>query len=88
MVAMGRVTFFLWSRLHKNMKVTVMRTLPSRPLIGRRFLIRHNMNLQFGSGLGSYSADTPTSAVLFSGRIFDDQTQASDEQVEEVQEAD
>lgn len=83
-VRTGRLTFPLWERFHKDGNVRVMRARPSRLLIGQEFMIRHKMNLNFGSGLRSYSVHTPTRAVCFSSRILDDRTQVSDKQVAAV----
>jgi hypothetical protein len=58
-VGTGVVTFSLWGRLMRNISVRVMRTLPSGILIGRRLMLRLKMSLDFSSGAGSFSADTP-----------------------------
>jgi hypothetical protein len=39
-VGTGVVTFSLWGRLMRNIRVRVMRTLPSGILIGRRLMLR------------------------------------------------
>jgi hypothetical protein len=81
------VTFSLWSRLMRNIRVRVMRTLPSGILIGRRLMLRLKMSLDFRSGVGSFSADTPRGPRIFSGRILHDCSGAL-EQVEVIYEAD
>jgi hypothetical protein len=64
-----------------------MRTLPSGILIGRRLMMRLKMPLDFSSGEGSFSADTPHDPRIFSGRILHDSSGAL-EQVEVIYEAD
>jgi hypothetical protein len=86
-VVTGVVTFSLWGRLMRNIRVRVMRTLPSGILIGRRLMLRLNMSLDFSSGVGSFSADTPRGSRIFSGRILHDSSGAL-EQVEVIYGAD
>jgi hypothetical protein len=81
------VTFSLWGRLMRNFCVRVMRTLPSGILIGRRLMLRLKMSLDFSSGVGSFSADTPQGPRIFSGRILHDSSGAL-EQVEVIYETD
>jgi hypothetical protein len=64
-----------------------MRTLPSGILIGRRLMMRLKMSLDFSSGVGSFSADTPHGPRIFSRRILHDSSGAL-EQVEVIYEAD
>jgi hypothetical protein len=85
-VGTGVVTFSLWGRLTQNIRVRVMRTLPSRILIGRRLMLRLKMSLDFCSGVGSFSADMPRGPRIFSGRILHDSNGAL-EQVEVIYEA-
>jgi hypothetical protein len=66
-VETGVVTFSLWGRLVRNIRSRVMRTLPSRILIGLRLMLRLKMSLDFSSGVGSFSADTPRGPRIFSG---------------------
>jgi hypothetical protein len=81
------VTFSLRGRLIRNIRVRVMRTLPSGILIGCRLMLRLKMSLDISSGVGSVSADTPQGPRIFSGRIFHDSIAAL-EQVEDIYEAD
>jgi hypothetical protein len=75
-VGTGVVTFSLWGRLLRNIRVRVMRTLPSGVLIGRRLMLRLKMSLDFSSGVRSFSADTPRGPRIFSGRILHDSSGA------------
>jgi hypothetical protein len=47
----------------------VMRTLPSRMLLGREFMLRHNMELDLGRGLGSFEVKTKHGRARFNGSI-------------------
>jgi hypothetical protein len=58
-VGTGIVTFSLWGRLMRNIRVRVMRTLPSGILIGRCLMLLLKMSMDLSSGVGSFSADTP-----------------------------
>jgi hypothetical protein len=69
------VTFSLWGRLMRNIRVGVMRTLPSGILIGR-LMLRLKISLEFSSGVGSFSADTPRGPRIFAGRILHDSSEA------------
>jgi hypothetical protein len=82
-VGTGVATFSLWGRLMRNIRVLVMRTLPSGILIGRRLMLRLKMSLDFSSGVGTFSADTPRGPRIFSGRILHDSSGAL-EQVEVI----
>jgi hypothetical protein len=75
-VGTGVVTFNLWGRLMRNIRVRVMRTLPSGILIGRRLMLRLKMSLDFSSGVEYFSADTPRGPRTFSGRILHDSSGA------------
>jgi hypothetical protein len=86
-VGTGVVTFSLWGRLMRNICVRVMRTLPSGILIGRRLMLLLKMSLEFSSGVGSFSADTPRGPRIFAGRILHDGSGAL-EKVEVIYEAD
>jgi hypothetical protein len=84
-VGTGVVKFSLWGRLMQYIRVRVMRTLPSGILIGRRLILRLEMSLDFSSGVGSFSADTPRGLHTFSGRILHESSGAL-EQVEIIYE--
>jgi hypothetical protein len=86
-VGTGVVTFSLWGQLLRNIRVRVMRTLPSEILIGRRLMLRLKKSLDFSSGEESFSADTLCGPRVFSGRILHDSSGAL-EQVEFIYEAD
>jgi hypothetical protein len=62
--------------LIRNIRVRVMRTLPSGILIGCRLMLRLKMSLDFSSGVRSFSADTPRGPRIFSGRILHDSSGA------------
>jgi hypothetical protein len=47
-----------------------MRTLPSRVLLGREFMLRHNMELYLGRGLGSFEVKTKHGRAHFNGSIW------------------
>jgi hypothetical protein len=86
-VETGVVTFSLWGRLMRNIRVRVIRTLPSGILIGRRLMLRLKMSLDFSSGVEFFSADMPRGPRIFSGRILHDSS-GELEQVEVIYEAD
>jgi hypothetical protein len=86
-VGMEIVTCSLLERLTRNIRVRVMRTLPSGILIWLRLMLSLKMSLHFISGSGFYSGYTPRGPHIFSGRIFHDSSGAL-EQVEIVYEAD
>jgi hypothetical protein len=86
-VETGVATFCLWGLLMRNIRVRVMRTLPSGILIGRRLMLRLKISLDFSSGVGSLSVDTPRGPCIFSGRILHESSGAL-EQVEVIYEAD
>jgi hypothetical protein len=86
-VGTGAVTFSLWARLLRNIRVRVMQTLPSGILIGRRLMLRLKMSLDFSSGMGSFSADTPCGPRIFSWCILHDRSGVL-EQVEVINEED
>jgi hypothetical protein len=54
----GKLDFCLWGRLFRGERVRVMESLPSRILIGRRFMIKNNMDLSLGNGTGKFIAST------------------------------
>jgi hypothetical protein len=56
--------------LQKGMRVRIMRRLPSKILLGRRFILRLNMRLEFSRGLGSFTAPTKVGCGTRSGRIL------------------
>jgi hypothetical protein len=86
-VGTGVVRFSLWGWLMRNIRVRVMRTLPSGILIGRRLMLRLKMSLDFSSKVGSFSADTPRGQRIFSGRSLHDSS-GELEQVEIICEED
>jgi hypothetical protein len=86
-VGTGVVTLILWRRLLRNIRFRIMRSKPSGILTGRRLMLRLKMSLDFSSGVGSFSADTPRGPRIFSGRILHDSSGAL-EQVEVIYEAD
>jgi hypothetical protein len=65
----GRIDIMLWGRLFPGYQVRVMRTLPSRMLLEREFMLRHNMDLDLGRGLGSFEVKTKHGRARFSGSI-------------------
>jgi hypothetical protein len=69
-VGTGVVTFSLWGRLMRNIRVRAVRTLPSGILIGRRLMLRLKMSLDFSSGVGSFFADTPRGPRIFLKAYF------------------
>jgi hypothetical protein len=68
-VGTGVVTLSLWSRLMRNIRFRVMRTLPSGILIGRRLMLRMKMSLDFSSGVGSFLR-TRREVRVFSRGVF------------------
>jgi hypothetical protein len=46
-----------------------MRTLPLRIPLGREFMLRHNMELDLGRGLGSFEVKTKHGRARFNGSI-------------------
>jgi hypothetical protein len=46
-----------------------MRTLPSQMFLGREFILRHNMELDLGRGLGSFEVKTQHGRARFNGSI-------------------
>jgi hypothetical protein len=46
-----------------------MRTLPSRMLLGREFMLCYNMELDLGRGLGSFEVKTKHGRARFNGSI-------------------
>jgi predicted nucleotidyltransferase component of viral defense system len=46
-----------------------MRTLLSRIPLGREFILRHNMELDLGRGLGNFEVETKRDRARFSRRI-------------------
>jgi hypothetical protein len=65
----GRIDIMSWGRLFPGYQVIMMRTLPSRMLLGRGFMLRHNMELDLGRGLGSFEVKTKHGRARFSGSI-------------------
>jgi hypothetical protein len=71
----------------RNICVRVMLTLPLGILIRHRHMLCLIMSLDFSSGVGSFSADTPRCPRIFSERILHDSSGAL-EQVEVIYEED
>jgi hypothetical protein len=44
----GRIDIMLWGRFFSGYQVRVMRTLSSRMILGREFMLRHNIELNLG----------------------------------------
>jgi hypothetical protein len=65
----GRIDIMLWGRLFLGYQVRVMRTLLSRILLGREFMLRHNMELDLGHGLESFKIKTKHGRARFNGSI-------------------
>jgi hypothetical protein len=65
----GNIDIVLWGRLFPGYLVRVKRTLPSRMLLGREFMLRHNMELDLGRGLGSFEVKTKHGKARFNGSI-------------------
>lgn len=84
----GRVKFSLWEIVHQDVRVTVMATLPSKFLIGRRFTMQYGMQLVFTSGFGTYSVPTSRRAVRFSGYGLSDTSKSSTDFEEAMHEPD
>jgi hypothetical protein len=51
----GRIDFELSGKLFAGVTVRVMKKIPSRMLLGRRFLLNHKIVLDLGAGHGSFS---------------------------------
>jgi hypothetical protein len=65
----GRIDIMLWGRLFPECQVRVMRTLPSRMLLGHVLMLCHNMELDLRRGLGSLEVKTKHGRARFIGRI-------------------
>jgi hypothetical protein len=65
----GKIDIMLWGRLFPGYHVRVMRTLPSRMPLGREFMLRYNMKLDLGRGLGSFEVKTKHGRDRFNGSI-------------------
>jgi hypothetical protein len=65
----GKIYIMLWGRFFPRYLVRVMRTLPSRMLLGREFMLRHNVELYLGRGLGSFEVKTKHGRARFNGSI-------------------
>jgi hypothetical protein len=68
-VSSGRIQFSLWGRRF-DAKVRIMSNLPSGVLIGRRFLMKHAMVIDFGRLTGSFMQNVQGKPVRFSGKIM------------------
>jgi hypothetical protein len=68
-VGSGRIQFSLWGRRF-DAKVRIMSHLPSGILIGRRFLMKHAMGIDFGRLTGSFMQNVQGKPVRFSGKIM------------------
>jgi hypothetical protein len=64
-----KIDIILWEILFPGFEVRVMRTLPSRILLGREFILRHNMELYLGRVLGSFEMETKYGRARFNGSI-------------------
>jgi hypothetical protein len=64
-----KIGIILWRILFPGFEVRVMRTLPSRILLGREFILRHNMELDLGRVLGSFEVVTKYGRARFNGSI-------------------
>jgi hypothetical protein len=64
----GRILLGLWGRTY-DVPVRVMRTLPTGILIGRRFLIKHGVDLDFASLRGSFHKVIRGRRAVLSGRL-------------------
>jgi hypothetical protein len=64
-----KIGIILWGILFRGFEVRVMRTLPSRMLLGHEFILRHNMELDFGRVLGSFEVETKYGRDRFNGII-------------------
>jgi hypothetical protein len=84
----GRIDIMLWGRLFPEYKVRVMRTLPSRMPLGRKFMLRHNMELDLGRDLESLEMKTKRGRARFNGSIWYGQREVSTKgSISEVQES-
>lgn len=66
------VTCTWWGCRMKEVRVRVMRHLPSRVLIGRRLMVELGLTSDFASGRGIFYAETSRGSWLFSGVIVRD----------------
>jgi hypothetical protein len=83
-----RIDIMLWGRLFPEYKVRVMRKIPSRMLLGREFMIRHNMELDLGRGLGSFEMKTKHGRARFNGSMWYGQREVGTKgSIAEVQES-
>jgi hypothetical protein len=83
----GKTGIMLWGRLFPGYQVRVMRTLPSRMLLGREFMLRHDMELNLGRGLDSFEVKTKHGRARFNGSIrYGQQEVGTRESIAEVQE--
>jgi hypothetical protein len=64
-----KIGITLWRILFPGFEVRVMRTLPSRILLGREFVLRHNMELGLGRVLGSFEVEAKYGRARFNGSI-------------------
>jgi hypothetical protein len=77
----------LWKRLFPGYQVRLMRAIPSRMLLGRDFMLRHNMELDLGRGLGSFEVDTKHGRARFNGnKRYGQREVGTKESIAEVQE--
>jgi hypothetical protein len=80
----GRLDFCLWGRLFRRVRVRVMQKLPSKLPIGRQFMIKYQMDLLLGKGLGRVTAETENGPRVFSGSIRYQQLKEGGEQIAEM----
>jgi hypothetical protein len=85
----GRIYIMSWGRLFPGYQVRVMRTLPSQMLLLRReVMLRHNMELDLGRGLGSFEVKTKHVRARFSGSIrYEQREVGTRKSIAEVQES-
>jgi hypothetical protein len=60
----------MWGILFPGFEVRVMRKLPSRMLLGREFILRHNMELDLARVLESLEVETKYGRARFNGSIW------------------
>jgi hypothetical protein len=65
----GRIDIMLWGRLFPQYEVRVMKTLTSRMLLGRGFMLRYGMELDLRRGFGRFLVETSRGTARFSGSI-------------------
>jgi transposase InsO family protein len=74
----GRMTMGLWGRTF-DIPVRVMHHLPSQVLIGRRFLIKHHVKLDFGTMQGHFQKNVRGTTVRYKGKLSAETVEAVEE---------